>query len=96
MSQIHKQHGAVSNNFPQVYNRPLTLSCLLIKNLISDFNAHCHLTAGMAFIEFRVSCGWVSLSLSLFPYLFLPNREFGELFSRIPKLVQSSYLQTNV
>jgi len=51
----------------------------------------------MAFVEFKASCskiGYVAEYLT--PLLTLPNRAFGGLYSRIPKLTCSSYPRTEV
>ena len=65
--------------------------------LNSHFNAHCHLPAGLAFIQFKVFCsktGYVVECISVFLSLSLPVRAFGGLYSRIPKLMYSLHPQT--
>jgi len=56
MPQTSNKHGAASNYFPHVYNRTLTLRFYYSKYLYSHFNAHCHLLAGMAFVDFTAPC----------------------------------------
>jgi len=56
MFQISYKRGVLDKYFPHAHNRTITYS--IGKSLNSVYNAHCHLMADVAFVEFTASCRW--------------------------------------